>query len=52
MFLYRGIQNRYQSKSGRNQYEHSKKHGFETEILLNNLSEQKAFDWNHIFSTK
>jgi hypothetical protein len=53
-YIGKGKENRYQSKSGRNQYWWNivNKHGFETEILVNNLSEQKAFELESYFCTQ
>lgn len=44
-YIGKGTGNRYKSKSGRNQYWHNivNKHGFESEILVNNITEEKAF---------
>lgn len=45
-YIGKGSGNRYKSKSGRNQYWHNivNKHGFEAEILVNNITEEKAFE--------
>jgi hypothetical protein len=45
-YIGKGSGNRYKSKSGRNQYWHNivNKHGFKTEILVNNITEEKAFE--------
>jgi hypothetical protein len=45
-YIGKGTKNRYKSESGRNQYWWNivNKHGFESEILVNDLTEEKAFE--------
>jgi hypothetical protein len=45
-YIGKGTKDRYKSKSGRNQHWYNvvNKHGFEPIILINNISEEKAFE--------
>ncbi len=53
-YIGKGTRDRYQSKSSRNQHWWNivNKHDFETEILINNISEQKAFELESYFCTQ
>ena len=53
-YIGKGTRDRYQSKLSRNQYWWNivNKYGFETEILVNNISEQKAFELESYFCTQ
>jgi hypothetical protein len=53
-YIGKGCGYRYNSSGGRNQHWWNivNKHGFEPEILLNNLSEQKAFELESYFCTQ
>jgi hypothetical protein len=50
-YIGKGTENRYKSKRGRNQHWKNivNKHGFEAEILINNISEEKAFELESYF---
>ena len=45
-YIGKGTGDRAESKKGRNKYWHKivNKHGFDSIILVNNISEEKAFD--------
>lgn len=50
-YIGKGTGNRFKSKNGRNQYWHNivNKHGFEVIILINNINEEKAFEYESYF---
>ena len=50
-YIGKGKGNRYKTTQNRNQHWYNivNKHGFETEILINNISEEKAFEWESYF---
>jgi hypothetical protein len=53
-YIGKGCFKRYKSKQSRNQYWHNivNKHGFTWEILINNISEEKAFELESIICEK
>jgi hypothetical protein len=53
-YIGKGKNSRYNSKAGRNKYWWNivNKYGFESEILINNISEQKAFEIESYFCTQ
>lgn len=50
-YIGKGTGNRFKSKNGRNQYWHNivNKHGFEVIILINNINEEKTFEYESYF---